>query len=693
MSLLSATPNTISTLHRSTISPQTPPTPTLNLTSTTMLTMSGRLSAYAKYELGFTADTLTSPCPTLILSVLAIHHPNDSYSYLFRSSNYFVPTCYLQTRLQAANSLLRFDSFYTPGRGRGLTGHSRSFRVSSSASTTTLLLRLLHVHNTACLSQPYIASPGLVKAPDAPQPLSPPKRATPAPPSHPDRQKPPPLATSSTETNPFTRRSIEHGTPPVQPADPERLPPQRTNKISQNPFLARDHGADKVVPSLNVSSQGKLPPLPPRKPMVLAGPPRRPSETLPAPIASTANLITPSGPPLIPVKPTHVMSPLMKQSLEASKHAQSMKRAEEQLDRERVLQVLKTTSSSSSASNNSPSARTRSLSPSKQLQKQLNGHVSGSASGGSDDATCVPPLPRRRKPSLPLSTSSSALSLEQVASATLASSTVASSRPPLPSRHVPALSVSTTTHFDHSNPPAITASSGSTRPPTHPHRRPSTSTEPTVNDSQPTTPSSPRVSRSRSVTSSSSAPLPPPPPRRKRPESMQLTPTSDAGELPSFPVPSPHAQMHGRTGSFRGLSRHLSLTRGREREPSDSSPIANIQKTLTNFQLKAQPKLDAVRYKAEAGFSKRGYVHHTQLSGTRWREEGEEGLMADARWAATNVNRDLDSEPSTDDEPSSGDEQGARRTTKTTTSVAPYHDFLTESDNLKLPMGEGWKPL
>ena len=67
--------------------------------------------------------------------------------------------------------------------------------------------------------------------------------------------------------------------------------------------------------------------------------------------------------------------------------------------------------------------------------------------------------------------------------------------------------------------------------------------------------------------------------------------------------------------------------------------------------------------------------------------------MADARWAATNVNRDLDSEPSTDDEPSSGDEQGARRTTKTTTSVAPYHDFLTESDNLKLPMGEGWKPL
>ena len=546
---------------------------------------------------------------------------------------------------------------------------------------------LLHAHNMACLSQTYLASPGPAKAPDVPRPISPPKRTVPAPPSHPDRQKPPPLTTSSPEMTPFMRGSMELA-PHAPPADPEPapvFPPQRRpSKISHNPFLNRDNGADKTVPPANGLNQGKLPPLPPRKPTLLATPSRRLSEAVPTPITSAA-LMTPSGPPLIPTKPAHVMSPIMRQSLEASKHAQSMKRSEEQLDRERVLQVLKTTSSGSSVSNTTPTTRTRSLSPSKQLQKPHNGY-GGSGSGGSDDATCVPPLPQRRKPSLPSSTSSSVPSLEQVASATLSSSIAVPFKPRLPNRDTLVL------HTDYSGLPAV-AGPGPIPPPTHPHRRASTSTEPNVNDSQPSSPSSPRVTRSKSVTSSSSS-IPPPPPRRKRPESMQLAPTSDRGELPTLPhVLSAHAQTHGRTGSVQGLSRHLSLTRGREREPSDSSPMANFQKTLTNFQLKAQPKLDAVRYKAEAGISKRGYVHHAQLGATRWREEGEQGLMADTRWTADNVDRDRDSEPTTDDEPSSGEGQGTRRRTVTATSATPHRDFLTESDNLKWPMGEGWRPL
>ncbi|KAH0834650.1 hypothetical protein J3R83DRAFT_10160 [Lanmaoa asiatica] len=537
------------------------------------------------------------------------------------------------------------------------------------------------------------ASPRSANAPDVPRPLSPPKRPAQAPPSHPDRQKPPLPTASSPETNPFTRRSMEYVTAPVPPADPEPVPvfpQQRLSKISHNPFLARDKpniGTDKTVPPANVSNHGKLPPLPPRKPPLLAAHPRRSSEAAPTPTISTASLTTPSGPPLIPIKPTHVMSPLMRQSLEASKHAQSMKRAEEQLDRERVLQILKTTSSSSSVGSTTPNTRTRSLSPFKKLQKLPNGYTSGSGSGGSDDATCVPSLPRRRKPSLTSSTSSSVLSLEQVASATLPSSIAASFKPPLPSRDVLTHGMSTT-QAGCSNLPAVPGS-GPVPPPTHPHRRSSTSTEPNVNDSQSSTPSSSRVARSKSVTSSSS--VPPPPPRRKRPESVQLTPTSDMGDLPIFPSVLPaHARTHGRTTSYQGLSRHLSLTRDREREPSDSSPIANIQKTLTNLHLKAQPKLDAVRYKAEAGISKRGYVHHAQLGGTRWREEGEQGLMSDTRWAAANVDRDPDSGPTTDDEPSSGEDRGTRRTA---TSAAPYRDSLTKSDNLKWPMGEGWKPL
>lgn len=471
------------------------------------------------------------------------------------------------------------------------------------------------------------------------------------------------------------------------------LPQQRFGKLSHNPFLARDRpdvGTDKAVPPpVNAPSHGKLPPLPPRKPSLLAAPPRHPSEAVLTPITSTTNLMTPSGPPLVPMKPTHVMSPLMRQSLEASKHAQSKKRAEEQLDRERVLQVLKTSSSSSSVSNAAPSLRTRSLSPSKQPPQPPNGHRlgpgSGSGSGGSDDATYVPPLPRRRQPSLPSSTSSSVLSLDQVAGAKLPSpAPTPTSRPPLPSRDVHALGVST----DGYGVPAV-AGPGPIPPPTHPYRRPSSSTEPTVNDSQPSSPSSPRVARSKSVTASSS--VPPPPPRRRRPESMQLTPTSDMDDLPTFPPV--YARTHGRTTSYQGLSRHLSLTRDRERDHSDSSPIANIQRTLANFQLKAQPKLDAVRYKAEAGFSRRGYVHHSQLGGARWREEGEQGLMTDTRWGAANVNQAPDSAPTTDDEPSSSEDQGARRAALTATSITPYRDFLTESDNLKWPMGEGWKPL
>jgi hypothetical protein len=39
--------------------------------------------------------------------------------------------------------------------------------------------------------------------------------------------------------------------------------------------------------------------------------------------------------------------------------------------------------------------------------------------------------------------------------------------------------------------------------------------------------------------------------------------------------------------------------------------MSHIQKTISNLQLKAQPKLDAARYIAEAGFSRRGFAHHS----------------------------------------------------------------------------------
>ena len=128
--------------------------------------------------------------------------------------------------------------------------------------------------------------------------------------------------------------------------------------------------------------------------------------------------------------------------------------------------------------------------------------------------------------------------------------------------------------------------------------------------------------------------------------------------------------------------------------------IANIQRTLTSLQQKAQPKLDAARYKAEAGLlPRRGYVHHGQRS--MWVEEGEEGLMPRAQGGGVGSGKgvgapgesdgggvDMDGGLSTDtdeEEPSEEEKDRERR-------IKAGWDKGTQ-DNLKWPAGEGWKPL
>ncbi|KAI6134828.1 hypothetical protein EDD17DRAFT_1548956 [Pisolithus thermaeus] len=478
------------------------------------------------------------------------------------------------------------------------------------------------------------AHPDTTKFPETSRPPSPPKRSVLAPPSHPDRSKVLPFSTSPSETNPFVRRSTEYASS-VQStlcasSDGQAAQPSQQNsqKISHNPFLVRDRvESQDVVPKTSErtsTKSGKLPPLPPRKPTASASA----QQTCEA----TAVPPAPLSPPLVFPKPSHVMSPLMRQSLEASKHGQTMRRAEEQLDRERVLRVLKSTSSGAS--------RTRSSSPSKP----------GSRTSDTEDTPIVPP--RRRQPSSTASSASSSLaSLEQVASATL--------KPPHPSPSIA--------------PPLLPirepASSGPVpAPPTHPDRRPSTA----INEPQ--EPASARVFRSKSMHHADSPPLPPP--RRKRPESVQLVSSSGTTDA----SPSPHIPLflhtHSRNSSYQGLSRRVSLTRGGD--TTDSSPMSNIQKTISNLQLKAQPKLDAVRYKAEAGMSKRGYFNHTQFgSSMGWHGEDEEGLMSD-----THVDQDPTSQSVTDNGLSSGDDaEDSRRR------------YLREADNLKWPPGEGWAQL
>ncbi|KAI6025558.1 hypothetical protein EDC04DRAFT_2722199 [Pisolithus marmoratus] len=476
------------------------------------------------------------------------------------------------------------------------------------------------------------AQPGTTKPTGISRPPSPPKRSVIAPPSHPDRSKGIPFSTSPPETNPFVRRSTEHASS-VQSvlrtsSDGQTSQPsqQSSQKISHNPFLVRDRveSPDAIVKSSEraPAKGGKLPPLPPRK-LTTSASAQQPSEVTTAPPA-------PLSPPLVLPKPSHVMSPLMRQSLEASKHGQTMRRVEEQLDRERVLQVLKSTSGTS---------RTRSVSPSKL----------GCKASDTEDTPTVPP--RRRQPSsTPSSASSSLASLDQVASATLKPPLLSPSivPPPLPNREsvisglVPA-------------------------PPTHPDRRPSTATD----DSQ--QPASARVFRSKSMHHSDSPPVPPP--RRKRPESVQFMPpsgTTDGPFLTSHPyiLTRPLAEL-----LYQGLSHRISFTRGSD--TSDSSPMSNIQKTISNLHLKAQPKLDA------------GFVNHTQFgSGMRWCSEDEEGLMADTQGATPATDQGRNSQSVTDNDLSSGEERETW-----TMAEGSRRRFLGEADNLKLPPGEGWAQL
>ncbi|KAG1890478.1 uncharacterized protein F5891DRAFT_1071994 [Suillus fuscotomentosus] len=492
---------------------------------------------------------------------------------------------------------------------------------------------------------------------------SPSKRQVHAPPVHPDRPKQNATSSnsSSPDTNPF-RKSLESDTQqslssvPDQSDTPLVIPSRMSQKISHNPFLMRDKAnwtdAAQKSPEHN---DANIPPLPPRKPAPLVAQARRTS------LAQSRNapVLAPFDTPRS-IKPSHITTPLMKQSLEASKHGQNLKRVEEQLDRARVLQVLKTTSSGSSAS-----SRPRSLSPTKQFRKGLD-----SRSSGSEDTCPAPPLPRRRTPSSPSSTSSSLPSIDQVASASLntqSSYTPTPFRPPLPTREptLPENSLIMTPDVS-SHLPA---------PPTHPDRRPTNDTAESI------TSSSTRPTRSKSLRHTATPPVPP---RRKRPESIQITAASITTELPSSTSAFPS---HTRTSSFQGLSRHISFTR--DRDATDASPMSHIQKTISNLQLKAQPKLDAARYKAEAGLSRRGFVHHSHAP-ARWMEEGEQGLMTDTHREdddGAHVDRDPNTESPTDDEPSSGEDLARMK------NSGVHRDFLKEKDNLKWPAGEGWRPL
>ncbi|KAI0058536.1 hypothetical protein BV25DRAFT_1902095 [Artomyces pyxidatus] len=399
-------------------------------------------------------------------------------------------------------------------------------------------------------------------------------------------------------SNPFvTRSKTIHSTTSMRSAPPPLSGPL-TSKSDPSPPPA----------------ERKVPPLPPRKPPPVL-PPRNASLLLANPGTTHAK---PPPPPIAPKVP-HLTTALMKQSLQASKAAQDAKRAEELREQTRFLQVLK--------SSNAHGLR-------------IDSGMSSSTSSSSDDRTAgPPPMPPRRILSPPPSTTSavSARSFEQVASARLPTRLVSRSKSPL------------------GRSPSTSPSRPTTDlpPPLHPDRK-----TPLAGDSSAqSSPSSPRVGRSKSMHYVTPPPVPPPL-RRRRPESVQLPSSSTSAPSHLFA----HQPATATTpGSFPRLSRHTSMSQRDPRERpwdrddlSEPSPVAHFQKTLSGLG----PKIDAARYKAEAGLSKRGYG--------RW---GEERLVVSASSSEEGLGMD--------GELTDGERSGVER------------------DDMKWPVGEreGWKPL
>jgi len=440
----------------------------------------------------------------------------------------------------------------------------------------------------------------------------------------------------TSDTNPFapTGHVHDHPQPPIHPdlrtgtvssptivpAKPRSLPPSTAPPApphhASNPFVAR---ATVVASRSSPSPERRLPPLPPRKvPPVL---PPRSHPVLPSVPSSTPPK---PPPPQLPTKVPHLTTALMQQSLQASKAGQEAKRIQAQREQERVLQVLKSS--------------TRSVSPSKQ---QVGAGSASSRSSLDSAGVTIPVLPPRRRVS-PTASVTSTRSFEQVAGARLlAHRSLQSSPPPLQPRSSP---------LSRSRSPSPSRPTTDLPPPLHPDRK--TTVAEFVNSSAATaasSPSSPRFGRSKSV---NHHPSPPPVPRRRRPDSVQVLSSREASPATRPPIP-PHTSMatSSSTPSFPRLGRHLSL--------SAREPVWNDMRDT----------FSAVRYKAEAGISRRGWVPGL---------EREERLITERRGSGGDPN-------------ASSSEDGLGVDTESPAREGRHGPL--DRDEMKWPAGDGWSPL
>lgn len=212
--------------------------------------------------------------------------------------------------------------------------------------------------------------------------------------------------------------------------------------------------------------------------------------------------------------------------------------------------------------------------------------------------------------------------------------------------------------------------------------------------------------------SPSRSPVPPTPPiRRKRPESFQVASGSPLFEY-ADPIDSP--------SQIPVAPRRVSMSNPRHRRESSTSsggnasgghnhesPFSNIQRTIATLQPKLdalQPKLDKARYKAEAGLSRRGFVHNRTNKGGIEGEEEEELMGARGEdkseddWDKASMNGGVfDDEFAVNGRNNDPATQRMRPDGKGVNNELWEADgdpwVGVEKDNLKWPAGEGWKQM
>ncbi|KAK7062788.1 hypothetical protein VNI00_000278 [Paramarasmius palmivorus] len=299
--------------------------------------------------------------------------------------------------------------------------------------------------------------------------------------------------------------------------NPFTAPPQHPS--SNNPFTVGRAKSNPGVPPSSKSHDGavestssKLPPLPPRKPAssTTLPPPRHSSlaSTSPTLITSKSGPHQTSPPPAVPPKPSHMAHDHV--------HAHEAEPAgiQNRPDDEEGRGAVRTSASTSSSPFSQASSSTsRSISPGKRLASSAS---TSSASGSERDYSQAPPLPSRRKPSPPTSTSS----FQQVALAGTTSSSNPFIRSPFISSQdvkYPMVTDSPSTSPTRKNAPLpVTPNTPNLPPPKHPdqsYRKPPppipTGLEMESSDSQrhKRTPSYSRPQALRSATTATSGPF------------------------------------------------------------------------------------------------------------------------------------------------------------------------------------------